>query len=146
MKWRMALPVAAVLVCTPLQATIYKCTNTRGDTQYSDEPCGDATTVFVPRAAPAPAGDAAERMDKTRRLLRAYDVENAERQRQETAARTVRAEAEKNCVTARDRLRNMTQARAHYRLDEDGNRVVLSFAERAAAEEQARAAVERWCD
>jgi hypothetical protein len=40
----------------------------------------------------------------------------------------------------------MTQARAHYRLDEDGNRVVLSFAERAAAEEQARAAVERWCD
>ena len=145
MKWHMALPVA-VLVCTPLQATIYKCTGTLGDTQYSDEPCGDTATVFVPRAAPAPAGDAAKRMDKTRRLLRAYDVENAARQRRETAARTARAEAEKNCVTARDRLRNMTRARAHYRLDEDGNRVVLSFAERAAAKEHAQAAVERWCD
>ena len=99
MKRHMALLVA-LLVCTPLQAAIYKCTDTQGDTQYSDEPCGDDTTVFVPRAAPAPAEDAAERMDKTHRLLRAYDVEKAERQRQETAARTTRAEAEKNCVTA----------------------------------------------
>ena len=145
MKRHMALLVA-LLVCTPLQAAIYKCTDTQGDTQYSDEPCGDDTTVFVPRAAPAPAEDAAERMDKTHRLLRAYDVENAERQRQETAARTTRAEAEKNCVTARDRLRNITQARALYRLDEDGNRVVLSFDERSASEEQARAEVERWCE
>ena len=145
MKRHMALFVA-LLVSTPLQAAIYKCTDAQGDTQYSDEPCGDDTTVFVPRAAPAPAGDATERMDKTQRLLRAYDVENAERQRQETAARTARAEAETNCVTARDRLRNITQARALYRLDEDGNRVVLSFDERAASEEQARAAVERWCD
>ena len=145
MKRHMALFVV-LLVCTPLQAAIYKCTDAQGDTQYSDEPCGDDTTVFVPRAAPAPAGDAAERMDKTQRLLRAYDVENAERQRQETAARTAQAEAEKNCVTARDRLRNITQARALYRLDEDGNRVVLSFDERSASEEQARAAVERWCE
>ena len=145
MKRHMALFVV-LLVCTPLQAAIYKCTDAQGDTQYSDEPCGDDTTVFVPRAAPAPAGDAAERMDKTQRLLRAYDVENAERQRQETAARTAQAEAEKNCVTARDRLRNISQARALYRLDEDGNRVVLSFEERAAAEERAQAAVERWCD
>ena len=145
MKRHMALFVV-LLVCTPLQAAIYKCTDAQGDTQYSDEPCGDDTTVFVPRAAPAPAGDAAERMDKTQRLLRAYDVENAERQRQETAARTAQAEAEKNCVTARDRLRNITQARALYRLDEDGNRVVLSFDERAASEQQARAAMERWCD
>ena len=145
MKRHMALFVV-LLVCTPLQAAIYKCTDAQGDTQYSDEPCGDDTTVFVPRAAPAPAGDAAERMDKTQRLLRAYDVENAERQRQETAARTAQAEAEKNCVTARDRLRNITQARALFRLDEDGNRVVLSFDERAASEQQVRAAMERWCD
>jgi hypothetical protein len=43
-------------------------------------------------------------------------------------------------------LRNISQARALYRLDEDGNRIVLSFEERAAAEERAQAAVERWCD
>jgi len=143
---RRSLLLVALLACTPLQATIYKCTDAQGDTQYSDEPCGHNNTVFVPRNVPAPAGDAAERMDKTQRLLRAYDVENAQRQRQETAAQTARAEAEKNCVTARDRLRNISQARALYRLDEDGNRVVLSFDERAASEQQARDAVAHWCD
>ena len=146
MKRHMALPVV-LLVSTPLHAAIYKCTDAQGDTQYSDEPCGDASTVFVPRTVPSvPAVDAAERMDKTQRLLRAYEVENAERQRQEAAARTARVEAEKNCVTARDRLRNISQARALYRLDEEGNRIVLSFEERAAAEERAQSAVERWCD
>ena len=144
MRHRVLLVV--LLACTPLQAAIYKCSDAPGDTQYSDEPCGHNTTVFVPRAAPAPAGDAAERMDKTQRLLRAYDVENAERQRQEIAAQTAREEAENNCAAARDRLRNATRARALYRLDEDGNRVVLSFEERAAAEQQTHAAVAHWCE
>ncbi len=143
---RYAVMLVMLLGCMPLQAAIYKCIDVQGNTQYSDEPCGNDSTVFVPKPAPAVAGDAAERMDKTQRLLRAYDVENAERQRQETAARTARAEAEKNCVTARDHLRNITQARALYRLDEDGNRVVLSSEERSVSEEQAHAAVQRWCD
>ncbi|MGB5178640.1 MAG: DUF4124 domain-containing protein [Gammaproteobacteria bacterium] len=143
---RHGILLVALLACMPLHAAIYKCTDAQGDTRYSDEPCGRNATVFVPKAAPAPAGDAAERMDKTRRLLRAYDVENAEREREETAARTARAEAEKNCVAARERLRNITRARALYRLDEDGNRAVLSFEERAAAEQQTRAAVEHWCE
>lgn len=144
---RHSLLLVALLACMPSHAAIYKCTDAQGDTRYSDEPCGRNATVFVPRAAPsAPAGDAAERMDKTQRLLRAYDIENAERQRQETAVRSARAEAEKNCVDARDRLRGVTQARALYRLDEDGNRAVLSFDERAAAEQQARDAVAQWCE
>ncbi len=138
--------LVALLGCTPLQAAIYKCTDAQGDTQYSDGPCGHNATEFVPKVAPAPAGDATERMDKTQRLLRAYDIENAERQRRETAARTARAEAENNCIDARERLRSITRARALYRLDEEGNRVVLSFDERAVAEEQAGAAVQHWCD
>ena len=138
--------LVVLLGCAPLQAEIYKCTDAQGDTQYSDEPCGGNASVFVPRAAPAPAVDAAERADKTQRLLRAYDVENAEQQRKETAALAAREEAEQECTRARDRLSGVTQARAVYRLDENGNRVVMSFEERAASEEKARVAVARWCD
>jgi len=145
MKRHMVLLVV-LLGCAPLQAEIYKCTDAQGDTQYSDEPCGGNASVFVPRAAPAPAVDAAERADKTQRLLRAYDVENAEQQRKETAALAAREEAEQECTRARDRLSGVTQARAVYRLDENGNRVVMSFEERAASEEKARVAVARWCD
>jgi len=134
-----------LLACTPLQAEIYKCTDAQGETQYSDEPCAGNASVFVPRAAPAPAGDAAERADKTQRLLRAYDVENAEQQRKDAAAVAARAEAEQSCSRARERLRSVSQARAVYRQDENGNRVVLSFEERAASEGRARAQVAHWC-
>ena len=143
---RCLLLAIALLVCTPLQAAIYKCTDAQGDTQYSDVPCGENASLFVPEAAPVPAGDAAHRLDKRQRLLRAYELEHAEQQREAAAARAAEAEAEQNCIAARERLRSVTRARALYRLDEDGNRVVLSFDERAAAEQQARATVAHWCD
>jgi len=141
----LVLPVV-LLMCAPLQAAIYKCTDARGDTQYSDTPCGHGSTVFVPKTAPAPAADAAQRHDRTQRLLRAYEVENAEQQREAAAARAAEAEAQQNCIAAQERLRNVTQARALYRMDENGNRVVLSFDERAAAEDQAGTAVAHWCE
>jgi hypothetical protein len=137
--------LVVLLGCTPLQAAIYKCADAQGETEYSDEPCGGNASVFVPKTAPAPAGDAAARADKTQRLLRAYDIENAEQQRKAVEALAAREEAEQKCTRARDRLRGVTQARAVYRLDDEGNRVVLSFEERAASEEKARAQVEHWC-
>jgi len=144
MKRHIALFVI-LLGCASLQAEIYKCSDAQGETEYSDEPCGGNASVFVPKAAPAPAGDAAARADKTQRLLRAYDIENAAQQSKEAETLAARAEAEQKCTHARDRLRGVTHARALYRLDDEGNRVVLSFEERAASEEKARVAVTRWC-
>ena len=145
MKRHIAL-LLVLFASAPLQAAIYKCADAQGETSYSDEPCGGNASVFVTKAAPAPAGDAAERADKTQRLLRAYDVENAAQQREEEEVLAARKEAEENCTRARDRLRGVTHARALYRLDDEGNRVVLSFEERAASEEKARVAVERLCN
>jgi len=138
--------LVVLFASAPLQAAIYKCADAQGETQYSDKPCSGNASVFVPKAAPAPAGDAAARADKTQRLLRAYDVENAEKQRKAAEVLAAREDAEQKCSRARDRLRGVTQARAVYRLDDEGNRVVLSFEERAASEEKARAEVARWCD
>ena len=135
-----------LLACAPLHADIYKCTGDRGDTQYSDVPCGSNSSVFVPRAAPQTSGDEAQRLEKTRRLLRAYELEHVQEQREAASALAASRTAEEKCNAARARLRGVTQARAVYRLDEEGNRVVLSFDERAAAEEQARMAVANWCD
>lgn len=135
-----------LLAGAPLHADIYKCTGDHGDTQYSDVPCGSNSSVFVPREAPQTSGDEVQRLEKTRRLLRAYELEHAQQQREATSALAATRAAEKNCNAARARLRGVMQARAVYRLDEEGNRVVLSFDERAAAEEKARMAVAHWCD
>ena len=145
MLMRASMVAQLLCVAVPAQAEIYKCTDAQGKTQYSDAPCGDGATLFVPEAAPAPAGDAQRRMDKTQRLLRAYEAENAERQRAEAEARTAREQASRKCEQSRNRLRFVTEARALYRLDEDGNRVVFSFEEREQSEQQARAEMERWC-
>ncbi len=133
------------MTCASASGEIYKCTDAQGSTVYGDEPCGEGATVIVPEAAPAPALDAAQRRDRTQRLLRAYEVENAERQRAKADARTAREEAAMHCEQARNRLRYLTEARALYRLDKDGNREVYSFEERARAEQQAHAELARWC-
>ena len=143
---RLIVILLVLFASAPLQAAIYKCADAQGETEYSDEPCSGAASVFVPKAAPAPAGDAAARADKTQRLLRAYDVENAAQQSEEEEVLAARKEAEENCTRAQDRLRGVTHARALYRLDDEGNRVVLSFEERAASEEKARTQVEHWCN
>jgi len=143
---RLIVLLVVLFASAPLQAAIYKCADAQGETEYSDEPCSGNASVFVPKAAPAPAGDAVERADKTQRLLRAYEVENAAQQRKAAEALAAREEAEQKCTRARDRLRGVTQARAVYRLDDEGNRVVLSFEERAASEEKARTQVEHWCN
>jgi hypothetical protein len=135
-----------LLAGAPLHADIYKCSDDHGDTQYSDVPCGSNRSIFVPRAAPQTSGDEVQRLEKTRRLLRAYELEHAQEQREATSALADSRAAEKNCNAARARLRGLTQARVVYRLDEEGNRMVLSFDERAAAEEKARIAVTQWCD
>jgi hypothetical protein len=140
------LTLLLLLACAPLHAAIYKCSDDHGDTQYSDVPCGSNRSVFVPRAAPQASGDTAQRLQKTQRLLRAYELENAAEQREAASARAASREAEEKCSAARARLLGITQARAVYRLDEEGNRVLLSFDERAATEEKARAAVAHWCD
>ena len=143
---RLIVLLVVLFASAPLQAAIYMCADAQGETEYSDEPCSGNASVFVPKAAPSPAGDAAERADKTQRLLRAYDVENAAQQREEEEVLAARKEDEENCTRARDRLRGVTRARALYRLDDEGNRVVLSFEERAASEEKARVAVARLCN
>ncbi len=139
------LLLSLLLAHAPVHAEIYKCTDAQGHTRYSDTPCGPAATVIVPEAAPPPPADAGVRRDRTERLLRAWDEENAQREQAEAEAQAARDEAASKCQQARNRVRYLTEAQALYRLDEAGNREVYSFAERAQAEEQARAEVARWC-
>jgi hypothetical protein len=51
----------------------------------------------------------------------------------------------RNCKQARIRYRQITEANRVFRVDEDGNRVILSDEERAESTAHARQAVEQWC-
>ena len=144
---RWAVAMAALLLCSPcVRGEIYKCTDEQGAVRYGDKPCEGRSTVITPRLPPPSDENSAERMEKTRRLLRAYQEEHAEEQRLRAEQQAEKEQRQRNCVNARDRLQQYTQASRLYRLDEEGNRVGLSDDERRRVTENARAEVARWCD
>jgi hypothetical protein len=85
-------------------------------------------------------------MDKTQRLLRAYEAEHAEERRKEAEQKAEQEQRKRNCIVARNYERGVTRSNRVYRTDESGQRIDLTFEERAAEEARARAEVTRWCD
>ena len=125
---------------------IYKCTDSTGAVQFSDRPCTGVSTYIGKKTAPPDPSEPNEQLQKTRRLLDAMRQEREQAKRQKAQQQAAAEKRKHECLTARDDLRNITQASHLYRLDEQGNRVILSDEERTRATESARARVAQWCN
>ncbi len=127
---------------------VYKWVDDQGRVHYGEQPPsgGQAQQMQVQQAPPAAeAPDDATRQERQQKLLRAFDEERAQKTEEEQKQREAAVRKERNCAIARDRLTSMNQAGYIYDLDDKGERRVYSDAERAAAEQKARADVDRWC-
>ena len=127
-------------------AEIYKCTDAQGKTRYADKPCSGNAVIITPEKAPSVSADSEQRMEKTQRLLRAYDAEHAEERAQEEASKAEKIQRQQKCAKAQDYQRGITQAGRVYAYDEKGQRYDLGTEERAAEESSAQEKVEHWCD
>ena len=127
-------------------AEIYKCTDAQGKTRYADKPCSGSAVIIMPEKAPPVSEDSEQRMDRTQRLLRAYDAEHAEEREQEAAIKNKKLQRQQKCAAAKQYQRGVTQASRVYAYDEIGQRYDLSTEERAAEESSAQQKVEHWCD
>jgi hypothetical protein len=79
------------------------------------------------------------------RVLEQFSDER-DAQRQEAAELAEAAQLRReNCQQARDHLWRYTHSSYLYEQDETGNRRILEDSERRAAEDRARAAVEKYC-
>ena len=141
-----ALAGLALLVTTGVPAEIYKCTDAQGRTRYGDKPCAGSSVIITPKPAPVVSEDSVGRMDKTRRLLRAWEAEHEEVRRAEAEQKAEQEMRKRNCVRAKNYERGVTRSSRVYRTDDTGRRIDLTDEERAATEAQARAEVARWCD
>jgi hypothetical protein len=101
----------------------------------------------VPSYKPSAAApeDRDRRMDKTRKLLNAYQVERQQAREQQQKEQQAQADRRRRCALARDNLRQYQQYGAVYRLGEDGARVYLSDGERASLIARARGDIAHWC-
>jgi len=140
------LAVLVVLVTTGVPAEIYKCTDAQGGTRYGDKPCAGSSLIITPKPAPVVSEDAAGRMDRTQRLLRAYEAEHEEARRAEAEQQAEQETRKRNCIRAQNYERGVTRASRVYRTDAAGQRFDLTTEERAATEAKARAEVARWCE
>ena len=140
--------IAACMMFAPALAgaEIHECIGEDDVVQYRDTPCDDISSSFKPLTKPAGSASPDQRMDKTRKLLRAYEDERHLQRDQQAMEKAEKAERQRNCNQARDRLRNITTAGTLYRIEDDGKRTLLSDEERERATEQARQEVADLCD
>jgi len=135
-----------LLVAGTAPAEVYRWVDEQGVVHFEDRPrspdAGGGRSYAPPAAV---VDDSQQRMDKTRKLLNAYQAERQQAREQKQQRQEEQAKRTRQCGIARDRLRQYQQYGAIYRLDDAGKRVYLSEQERAALVQQSRDDIARWC-
>ncbi len=130
---------------TAIGGEIYRWVDESGQVHFGDRPAGTSASRVAAPPAHRVDTDLQQRYQKRRKLLNAFQEEHEQERQEELVAREEAMTREKNCTIARDTLRAYLESATLYRLDEKGNRVNLSDAERTRAESKAREDVTYWC-
>jgi hypothetical protein len=144
--------IAGVLVCTAVQAgDVYKYTDERGNTMYTDRPMPGAIRVAAGVQRPVEVSErnhAAEQAANNQQLA-ASNQRLAQGQADQRAASQVAKDLEATraarCKQARDNYTTTINSRRLYTTDKDGNRSYLSDSQIAAERIEAQKAVESIC-
>jgi hypothetical protein len=139
-----AAALALLLATAVPAAEVYRWTDADGKVHFGDKPpAGGADQINV-RAGRSPVDSS--RQQRTQRLLQEFEAERAERAA--SAAEQARADAERAtaCDEARNRHFEYQNSGYLYTWDENGEKHVLSDAQRRNARAEARADVDKWCD
>ncbi len=144
-----------LLLFTPMHVTggqIYKWVDKHGKVHYGDRPQSEGSEIIQLKDDPeiesgaAGAGPTeAERREKRRRLLQAFEQKRAEKQAAAAKKTAERQELKKKCTVARQELREMKEAGYLYKYDKSGNREVLSNDAREKAVANLKRAIDKRC-
>ncbi|MBI5461344.1 MAG: DUF4124 domain-containing protein [Gammaproteobacteria bacterium] len=127
-------------------AEVYRWTDAEGRAHFGDRPpLSGARSVDVPANTGSPAPTPAERLEKQRALLRAFEEERRQHRDVREKTQHDKAERQRNCVQARDRLQSYEHSSGIYDLDAQGERVFLDDTQREQFMAERRQDVETWC-
>lgn len=150
MAKRLFLLLIVLPAALPAGAEIYKWTDEQGRVHYGDrkeKAAGEVEQLeeTAPATRPAESDEARRRKEKRRRLLEVMEEDRRRKQEEKAEAERARRQAEARCKRFRKRLQTTWNAQYLYRKGDDGERQVLSDAERAEETKRLEAAVEKWC-
>lgn len=138
-----------------LAGTMYKWVDDQGTTHYTDTPPPDRkaqeiqTEPSAPATGPGGAQPAPDNwQEEERQFQRRRAIRKEQQWQEEQAAARAKQQAvarKQSCLLARQNLHALQQGRPVYHIDENGRRTYLDDPARAAAIEQARKDIERYC-
>ena len=144
--------IAGVLTCTAVQAgDVYKYTDERGNTMYTDRPMPGAIRVSSASVRPAEVTErnyASQQAANNQQLAASnqrIEDNKADARAAEQVAKDLEATRAERCKQARDNYATTINSRRLYTTDKDGNRSYLSDTQIAAERLQAAKAVEAIC-
>jgi hypothetical protein len=144
--------IVGILACTAVQAgDVYKYTDERGNTMYTDRPMPGAVRISAGTQRPpeVAARNAAAEQSATNQQLAASNQRIAQGQSDSRAAAQVAKDLEASraarCKQARDNYNTTINSRRLYTTDKDGNRQYLSDSQIASERIEAQKSVDAIC-
>ena len=149
----MRYPSLIFLLMLPLmtQAAVYKWIDDEGNVHYGDRPTASEPSVemevddIVTIPTFGGRNDSMSREEKRERLLQAMEEDRLEKKQQREQNQALKQRNRKKCNLYRDRMRHYQRASGIYSLDEDGNRVYMSDADRASATKNLQKKIDKYC-
>ena len=128
------------------RAETHRWVDERGQVHYEERTKAESASGLQSYKPPAGRGQSPQqRMEKTRKLLNAYQVEHQQAREHEEAKRQQQEKRKHNCALARDNLRQNQSYGNIYRLNKQGEREYLSEPERTELLQRSRDDVAEWC-
>ncbi len=132
-------------------AGVYKWVDDNGHVQYGERPPATASQVKPMKLKPSPPQSAeAQEEYSSRAMKRKQEQEQKQKQEAKLEAIVAKERAiaevhEKNCKVARSNLNTITMGGRVFNMDDKGNRIFVSDAQRESKTQEAMKAVEKWC-
>ncbi len=144
---RCVLLIALLSAATVAGAEIHRWVDADGAVHFGERPPPgvESQQMELERNAPKPDPELAESRRRQERLMRVMDEEQRERDAVREQERQRKAATRRNCEIARRHLEGQRTAGYLYEEMPNGERRILSDAERAASTARAEAEVAKWC-
>lgn len=130
-----------------LHAEVYKWTDENGQVHFTDRPrqAKSDQVEEVKIHSTNQAGISHDRKAKREKLLDVFQEEREDAAAEKMTLREKRKERERRCEEAQKNLKTYQEAGYLFRLDADGEKVVLDDTEHHKAMQKAREDVDAWC-
>ncbi len=107
-------------------AGVYKWTDENGNVHYGDKPTTGGERLNISTETPTRSTTSDEtREERRQRISDSLTDDRLARKEKKAEAKKKKAQSDRQCVYAKDRLKRYQRAGRLYNLDKEGNRVIL---------------------